>query len=162
MAAGKTTIGMLLAAELGVPFVDTDALVIARHGPIAEIFAHGGEPAFRALECEAVREALDGPRSVIALGGGAVMHEPTRALLAARALRVYLELPAEVLLGRLTRSRAVRPVVGRAPTLERVRELMAAREPLYRESELVVPGPRRSRAAYAREIARRVREHPDG
>ena len=153
MAAGKTTIGRHLARELGVPFVDTDETIVERHGPIPALFAERGETGFRAAELEAVREALSGPPCVIALGGGAVTHAPTRDLLRGRALRVYLQIPVEALVERLRRSRTIRPLVGEHPSVERVRELLDAREPVYLESDLVVSGPRRSKRAYAIEIA---------
>ena len=153
MAAGKTTVGRHLARELGLPFVDTDDLIVAREGPIAALFARAGEGGFRAAECAAVREALEGPLAVIALGGGAITYEPTRTLLAARALRVYLDVPVETLVYRLRRSRTVRPLVGAEPTIERVRELLDAREPLYREADLTVRSPQTSKLAYARRIA---------
>lgn len=161
MAAGKTTVGRHLARELQIPFVDTDDLIVARSGPIAELFARGGETAFREAELEAVREALAGPPSVIALGGGAVTFAPTQALLAERALRVYLEVPAETLTTRLRRSRTVRPLVGPAPTVERVRELLALREPAYRAAEVTVRGPHRSKLAFARDIVRAIQAHLD-
>jgi shikimate kinase len=159
MAAGKTTIGRHLARELGVPFVDTDDSIVARHGPIATLFGERGEAGFRDAEYEAVREVLAGPPCVIALGGGAVTHPPTRVLLRERALRVYLQIPVESLVERLRRSRTVRPLVGEYPTIERVRDLLMPREPLYLESDIIVPGPRRSKRAYAIAIAERLREH---
>jgi shikimate kinase len=159
MAAGKTTIGRHLARELDVPFFDTDEAIVRAHGPIADLFAAHGEGAFRRAELEAVTEALAGPPCVIALGGGAVTHPPTRALLGERALRVYLQLPVESLVERLKRSRTIRPLVGERPTLERVRALLEPREPIYLESDIVVRGPRRSKHAFAVEIAARVRAH---
>jgi len=156
MAAGKTTVGRHLARELGVAFADSDAAVIKRHGPIADIFRRSGEAGFRALEYAVVRELLEAPPGVLALGGGAVTHPPTRALLAAHALRVYLAMPAETLLGRLRRSPTVRPLFGTMPTLAGVRALLAEREPLYRDADLVLSGPRRTQAAFAREIADRL------
>jgi shikimate kinase len=159
MAAGKTTIGRHLARELGLDFVDTDELIVERSGPVAGLFASVGEPGFREAEFEAVRAALAGPPAVIALGGGAVTHAPTRALLAERALRVYLDIPIEAILARLARSRTVRPLVGPSPSLERVRELLTEREPFYREADIVVSGPHRSKRTFAREIARRIASH---
>ncbi len=156
MAAGKTTVGRHLARELGVAFVDSDAAVVARHGPIADIFRRSGEAGFRTLEYDVVREVLRTPPGVLALGGGAVTHPPTRALLAAHALRVYLDMPAETLAARLRRSPTVRPLFGATPTLEQVRALLAEREPLYREADLVLKGPRRTQAEFAREIAVRL------
>jgi shikimate kinase len=157
MAAGKTTIGRHLARELGLPFVDTDETIVRVHGAIPELFAARGEAGFRAAELEAVREALAGPPCVIALGGGAVTHEPTRALVGDGAVRVYLQIPVESIVERLQRSRTIRPLVGERPTVERVRELLAPREPIYLESEIVVRGPRRSKHEFALEIAERVR-----
>lgn len=152
MAAGKTTIGRHLARELGLHFVDTDEAIVARSGAIADIFARGGERSFREAEYEAVRATLAGPLAVIALGGGALTHPPTQALLARSALRVYLAIPAETLTARLRSSPTVRPLVGPAPTVERVRELLALREPAYRAADLIVGGPHRSKLAFARGI----------
>jgi shikimate kinase len=159
MAAGKTTIGRHLARELGVDFVDTDELIVARNGPVAGLFASAGEPGFRSAELEAVRTALERPPAVIALGGGAVTHAPTRALLAERTLRVYLDVSVDAIVARLRRSRTVRPLVGPNPSVERVRELLSEREPFYREADIIVSGPRRSKQTFAREIARRIASH---
>lgn len=78
MAAGKSKIGRLVARALAVPFVDTDKVVSAQHGPISEIFAQQGEAAFRAFERDAVAEALNHD-SVVSLGGGAVLHPESYA-----------------------------------------------------------------------------------
>jgi shikimate kinase len=84
MGAGKTTVGRLLAAAVGVPFLDSDHMIEARTGrAIPEIFAADGEPAFRALEHEVIADLLRGPDAILALGGGAPEHEETRKLLAA-------------------------------------------------------------------------------
>ena len=91
MGAGKSTVGALLAEELSLPFVDTDMVVQKRAGAtIPGIFASGGEEAFRSLEREVVAEVLAGPRSVVALGGGAVSDPETRANLM-DALVLYLD-----------------------------------------------------------------------
>lgn len=81
MGAGKTSVGRRVARELGVSFTDTDKAVAGRHGPIPDIFARNGEAAFRALERDAVTDALSGG-GVVALGGGAVLDAGTRADLA--------------------------------------------------------------------------------
>jgi shikimate kinase len=94
MGAGKTTIGHLLAAELGLPFTDSDQMIEQRAGRlIREIFAEDGEAAFRALEHQVIGELLDGPDLVLALGGGAAEHPRTRSVLAShpRAHVVYLQ-----------------------------------------------------------------------
>jgi shikimate kinase len=81
MGVGKTTVGKKLARSLKLPFVDTDALVVAEHGPIEHIFAEHGETTFRALEEEFLAKAISEP-AVVATGGGAVLSELSRKRLA--------------------------------------------------------------------------------
>jgi shikimate kinase len=82
MGAGKTTVGHLLAGKLGLPFIDSDVVIAERDGrPIRQIFAEDGEDAFRALEHETIAGLLRGRDAVLALGGGAVEHPATQALL---------------------------------------------------------------------------------
>jgi len=81
--AGKTTIAQLLARRTGTQVFDTDAEITRRAGkPIPEIFAEDGEPAFRAQEAQVIAEALCEHGGILALGGGAVVAEQTRELLA--------------------------------------------------------------------------------
>jgi len=83
MGAGKTTVANLLADAWGVPVRDTDADIEAAEGrSISHIFIDDGEDHFRVLEAMAVAEALSGHDGVLALGGGAVLDEQTRARLA--------------------------------------------------------------------------------
>ena len=90
MGAGKTTVGRLLAAKLGLPFADSDRVIEEQAGrPIPRIFADDGEPAFRDLEHAAIAGLLAGPDAVVALGGGAASHPVTRSRLAAVPV-VYL------------------------------------------------------------------------
>lgn len=90
MGAGKSTVGRLLAAKLGLPFADSDQVIEERAGkPIRRIFADAGEPVFRELEHSVIADLLAGPDAVLALGGGALGHEDTRTLLAAVPV-VYL------------------------------------------------------------------------
>jgi shikimate kinase/3-dehydroquinate synthase len=94
MGAGKSTLGREVARRTARPFVDTDEQIETQHGPIAELFERG-EPEFRRLEEEVVAEAIAGPDSVIALGGGAVLSPRTRERLQTRAFTVYLEVEVE-------------------------------------------------------------------
>ena len=93
MGAGKTTVGQLLAGQLGLPFLDADTVIEERAGcPVPQIFADRGEPAFRALEHETIAGLLGGPDAVLALGGGAVEHPRTCRLLLGVVV-VYLHVP---------------------------------------------------------------------
>src|SRR5256885_16375788 len=94
MGVGKTTVGSLLAERLGRPFFDTDAYVEESSGRrVDDFFLAGQEADFRRLEAEAVAELLDRGAPVIALGGGALLHAGSRALLPQKAPLVHLPPP---------------------------------------------------------------------
>ena len=127
--AGKTSVGRELARRLEVAFRDTDADVEARTGKsIADLFVDEGEPAFRALEAEAVRAALAAHTGVLALGGGAVLAAETREALAGHTV-VFLsvELADAV---RRTGLDASRPLLALNPRAA-LRAMLAERRPLY-------------------------------
>ncbi|MFE9624205.1 shikimate kinase [Streptomyces sp. NPDC006527] len=129
MGVGKSTVGQLLAARLGVGYRDTDDDIVAEQGrTIAEIFVDEGEPAFRAIEKEAVQRALGEHDGVLALGGGAILDEDTRALLAGSRV-VYLSMDVEEAVKR-TGLNAARPLLAINPR-KQWRELMEARRHLY-------------------------------
>jgi shikimate kinase len=135
--SGKTTVGKRLADQLWQPFVDTDTLVVRKAGrSIREIFDEQGEPGFRELESQAVREALLLREHVISLGGGALLREENRAALKASGHKViHLKCDAEELHKRITAdpdTAAARPDLTAAGGIDEVRELLAAREPTYR------------------------------
>jgi shikimate kinase/3-dehydroquinate synthase len=94
MGAGKSTIGREVATLTERPFVDTDEEIEKRHGPIPDLFERG-EPEFRRIEEVIVAEALAGPPSVLALGGGAVLSPRTQERLRAHAFSVWIEVEAE-------------------------------------------------------------------
>jgi shikimate kinase len=136
MGVGKSTIGQQLAARLGVGYRDTDDDIVAAEGrAIAEIFVDEGEPAFRALEKEAVRKALVEHDGVLALGGGSILDADTRALLDGQRV-VYLSMDVEEAVKR-TGLNAARPLLAVNPRRQ-WRELMEARRHLYEEVAAVV------------------------
>jgi shikimate kinase len=131
MAVGKSAIGHQLAEHLGVPFVDTDVVIVSNHGTIAEIFAGRGEVAFRELEARAVARAIEaaqGSNTVISLGGGAVLDSGTQQLLG-RCTVVYLECDAATVAGRIARNSG-RPLLA-GDAMGRWRTLFATRQPVY-------------------------------
>ncbi|MGW6027052.1 shikimate kinase [Streptomyces sp. NPDC055099] len=132
MGVGKSTVGALLAERLGTVYRDTDADIVAAQGrEIAEIFVDEGEPHFRELERQAVRTALAEHEGVLALGGGAILDESTRALLVAPLPVVYLSMDVEEAVKR-TGLNVARPLLAVNPR-KQWRELMDARRHLYAE-----------------------------
>lgn len=132
-AVGKTTIGRRLARRLNRPFIDTDALIVKRAAmPIAAIFAHLGEPAFRALETQAIAEAAANDGAVISLGGGAVLAAENRALIAQRGRSIHLRASLETLEARLRGQRVARPLIAGGIS---VGTLVAQRRPLYETAD---------------------------
>lgn len=131
MGVGKTTVGELLADRLGTAFRDTDADIVAAQGrEISDIFVDEGEPYFRELEREAVRAAVQEHTGVLALGGGAILDESTRALLGPHPV-VYLSMDVEEAVKRTGLNQA-RPLLAVNPR-KQWRELMDARRQLYAE-----------------------------
>ncbi|GGN83071.1 shikimate kinase [Actinoplanes lobatus] len=131
MGAGKSTIGEAVAAELGVAFADTDAIIEDRAGkPIPDIFVEDGEPAFRDLERRIVAEALATFDGVLALGGGAILDEDTRKLLAGHTV-VYLSVELADAIKRVGLG-AGRPLLAINPRAT-LRHLLDQRRPLYLE-----------------------------
>lgn len=140
MGAGKSAVGSHLAARLGRPFVDTDALVEEVAGkPIAAIFAEEGEAAFRRLERAAI-ERVAGRSAIVALGGGAIAQPGVAERLAESGSVVYLRARPETLLARIGDADG-RPLLAGLDTvarLDRVRELLRTRQPDYARATLVV------------------------
>jgi shikimate kinase len=134
---GKTTAGRHLAALLGWDFTDADEHLEAVGGKsVAEIFAAEGEAGFREREAAALAELCARERCVIATGGGAVLREANRRLLAARGFVAWLTATPETLWARMRgdpTTAARRPNLTAAGGEDEVRQLLAAREPLYRE-----------------------------
>jgi shikimate kinase len=137
MGSGKSHVGTLLSRQLRLPFVDTDRLVEAEHGPIETIFAELGEAEFRELERDVVLQALAGlgaSPAVVSLGGGAVSDGDVRAALRAASYVAWLSAPVDVLWRRVRRA-ARRSGGGRPLAADEAsfRALYEERLPFYRE-----------------------------
>jgi 3-dehydroquinate synthase len=139
MGAGKTTIGRILARKLGKRFIDSDHEIEARTGAsIPWIFEIEGEDSFRHREAEVIRDLCAEEGVVLATGGGAVLNAATRASLKSRGTVIYLRANVNSIMLRVAHDKN-RPLLQTADPRRRVEELMAQREPLYREiAQLVI------------------------
>ena len=140
MATGKTTVGKLLAEELGYAFVDTDELIEARSGQsVAEIFRRKGEAAFRDMEAEIARELADKQGMVISTGGR-MMLDPDNAAALSKSGRVFclVATPEEILQRVVADTEHRRPLLEVPNPIERIVELLEQREEDYgRFSQMV-------------------------
>ncbi len=149
MAAGKTTVARALAARLGWRAEDLDELIEARERrTVAEIFARQGEPYFRSVEREILRLLLPLRHAVVATGGGTFMDPENRAAMNMDGLSIWLDVPFEVVLGRL-------PADGRRPLAadrEQMERLFTMRRVAYAGAHLRID----AQAARPDEIAERI------
>lgn len=155
MGAGKSTVGRLVARQLGLEFVDTDEAIEARTGrTIASIFADEGEAAFRALEREGVGELAAGTGRVISTGGGLVCQPGNLETLKRSCLVVCLWASPETIWSRV-RHQTHRPLLQVEDPLAEIRRLLSIREPWYRQADVLVNSGLRS----LREVAAQVSHH---
>jgi shikimate kinase len=132
--SGKSTVGRHLARRLSLSFCDSDHVIEQRLGcSIREYFAREGEQRFRDLEAEVIDELTSLPSAVISTGGGSVLRPENRQRLHDRGQVIYLRSHPEELYRRL-RHDTKRPLLQVADPLQRLRDLYAERDPLYRET----------------------------
>jgi len=133
---GKTTVGELLARDLGRPFIDLDPLIEQQAGmSIADIFRRFGEEHFRGLESRVIAGLDPQAEDVISAGGGAILREQNVRLLRGNSLVVWLTASAETLHARIGGDATTaqrRPDLTALSGLAEIRHLLAVREPLYR------------------------------
>ncbi|HET7628473.1 MAG TPA: shikimate kinase [Bacillales bacterium] len=136
MGSGKTTVGKALAAELGLPVVDTDTYIEKMTGRrIKEIFAEQGETGFRRLETQALK-AVTKENTVITTGGGIVLSRENREFMKKRGTVVHLRCTAEEIMRRLANDQD-RPLL-RGKDMESVQRMYADRLPLYEQCDLEI------------------------
>ncbi|MFI6428054.1 shikimate kinase [Promicromonospora sp. NPDC050880] len=154
--SGKSKVGRILAAGLGLTVRDTDADIEAGAGkPVSEIFVDDGEPRFRELERDAVLTALAEHDGVLSLGGGAVMNPVTQEALVAYAAQgghvVFLDVPLAIAAQRVGMNQA-RPLLLGNPRAQ-WQKLMTERRPTYeRLATLTIVSSERPGEHVAREI----------
>jgi shikimate kinase len=152
MGTGKSCVGRTAADLMHFTFLDTDHVIEARAGKtISDIFAQDGEPAFRQWERKVVEELARRRRTVIATGGGLPTQEGNLESLKAHALVVCLWASPEAIYERV-KGHDHRPLLNRPPPLAKIRELLTAREPYYRQADALVNTEMRS----VREVAQHV------
>ena len=157
MGVGKTTIGKVLAESLGLDFVDSDREIESATGAdIPWIFDVEGEEGFRAREYKMIEKLTTRPNIVLATGGGAILSEASRQWLKARGCVIYLRAPISQQIERTKRDKS-RPLLQTANPAQKIRELMAFREPLYREvADFSVDTYRRGPKAVCNEIQKQL------
>lgn len=153
MGAGKSAVGRQLAKMLHLEFVDSDEEIEKRTGvDIAFIFEKEGESGFREREAKVIDELTQLEGVVLATGGGAILDPNSRSHLGGRGCVVYLHTTVKQQLERTRRGRE-RPLLENRSRRQVLEELMAVREPLYREiADLVIDTDGRRVQAVAREI----------
>ncbi len=170
---GKSLVGRETARRLNWGFLDTDDEIVRRAGkPIAQIFDQEGEGKFRELERETIREACQQKKTVIAIGGGAIVDGQNYELLAGSGVIICLEAKAETIYERLFREAArnpeteVRPLLAVDNPLERIRQLKASRQSHYAKADWTIHTDGLSISEVAEEgirawrLLRRTRPHP--
>ena len=139
MGSGKTTVGKLVARELGWTFVDTDDVIVSRYGPIDAIFDEQGEDVFRALEREAALEAAGGRHQVIATGGRMLLDPVNADVLTATGRVFCLVADADEIICRLRADvdGPVRPLLAGEDPAAAVARLLDDRAAGYAQFEQV-------------------------
>ena len=131
MGTGKSTVGRLVAERLGRRFVDTDAVIESRHGPIPRLFADHGEAHFRQLEREVAAELAATLGAVVATGGRTMLDPANQATLGATGIVVCLAASPEALVARLRDETGQRPLLQGDDPAGRIAALLAERKAGY-------------------------------
>jgi shikimate kinase len=158
--SGKSTVGRLVAELLPAPLLDIDSILVRQMGmPIVQIFGMVGEPRFRSMERDAVRTARAREPAVIVPGGGWAAQPGEMQDARAGSLLIYLKCSPAVALRRSEQSE-VRPLVaGSADPVDRVKTLLASREPYYKLADYEVATDGKKVGDVAQEVVRLARVH---
>lgn len=131
-ASGKTTVAEILSKKLGLNVIDTDALIVEKHGEINRIFENYGEKYFRDIETAAVREAVKRTNAVISTGGGCPLRKENVQNLKRNGKIIFLRTSVAELIKR-TEGDGTRPLL-KGEREERLKSLLAVRTPIYEEA----------------------------
>jgi len=137
MCTGKTSVAKLLAEKLGYQFVDTDDLIEQRVGmKISNIFAVYGEPYFRDVETEVVKEVAKKDKFVISTGGGVVLRKVNMDELRKNGIIINLTAKPETIYNRLKNQPGVRPLLNKPNPMNEIIKLLSQREEYYKNCDL--------------------------
>ena len=138
MGAGKTAIGLALAKRLSVPFLDSDAeIVAASNMTIAEIFERDGEAFFRDKEARVIERLLHGAPGILSTGGGAFLQAANREIISDVGVSVWLRADLPLLWSRV-KHKTTRPLLRTDDPKATLREIFDARGPAYGQADLAV------------------------
>ena len=154
MGCGKTTTGQILAAKLGVHYIDMDEYIIKKENKsIPEIFSQNGEAYFRMKETEAVSE-LAQHDAVIACGGGAMINDKNAEIARSNGVVVFLDVPFNVCYDRISGD-SNRPLIANN-TKQQVEEIYNSRYKIYRKNSSVTVNADNSPSVVADEIKKSI------
>jgi shikimate kinase len=161
--AGKSTVGPLVAAALGRPFLDFDRELAVRGGQaVADLFAAGGERRFRNMEIALTHELAHAPPMVLAPGGGWITNPGVVARLRPPGVLVYLQLRPDTALARLRTDAVVRPLLQGTDPAARLTALWEQRHPQYGTADLLLDVENLSPQEVAESVVALARDHALG
>ena len=159
MGAGKTAIGRRVAADLDLPFLDSDhEIEAASRMTVPELFELYGEAEFRSLEQRVIARILEGSPQVLSTGGGAYMNPLTRGAIAAHGVSVWLKADLDVLMERVAKKQN-RPLLKTADPRGTMERLMAERYPVYATADVTVPTRDERKEVIAAEVIEALMRH---
>lgn len=155
---GKSTLGRMLAAEIGAPFVELDRKIEETSGvSLAEMFELFGQETFRRAERNALETTLrDNPRVVLATGGSLVTEPGTFDLLLTSCLTVWVRADPDAHMNRVIAQGDLRPMADNARAMDDLLSILKSREPLYAKADIVLDTAGKTPEVCVRELVERI------
>lgn len=155
MGTGKTAAGQALARTIGYGFVDSDREIESRQGrSVQQIFESEGEPYFRQLEKETIARLAQLPKTVLSVGGGAILNQETFGLLDLAGVMIHLTATVDEIAGRLGHGNE-RPLLAGGDRKKKIRKLMEERKPIYSKVQIQID----TTAKAIDEVVQKIMDH---